>query len=187
MSNKSKREYLRAIAARYVSAAAEEKTLILDEFCAVCGYNRKYAIRLLNAPVTPPRAGIRAGRPPRYHTRQIRSVLQQLAIASNMVCSKRLKAMIPLWLPHVPTALAPDTIALLLQISPNHRSCPGAVASSSWENRTGHHQTRLAPAQAHPGQDRAVGRVPPRISGSRHRCPLRHIHGRIVRLHGQPR
>lgn len=118
MSNKSKREYLRAIAARYVSAAAEEKTLILDEFCAVCGYNRKYAIRLLNAPVTPPRAGIRAGRPPRYHTRQIRSVLQQLAIASNMVCSKRLKAMIPLWLPHVPTALAPDTIALLLQISP---------------------------------------------------------------------
>ena len=50
MCNKSRREYLQAITRRYVSAAVEEKTLIIDEFCAVCHDNSKYAIRLMNAP-----------------------------------------------------------------------------------------------------------------------------------------
>jgi len=118
MCNKSRRQYLKAIAPRYASASAEEKTAILDEFCAVCQYNRKYAIRLLNAPVVTPRTGHRVGRRPRYHTPEIRTFLQQLAVASNMVCFKRLKAMIPLWLPHFPNALNPNTVELLLQISP---------------------------------------------------------------------
>jgi ribosomal protein L33 len=32
---------------RYKRASRKEKTLILDEFCAACGYHRKHAIRLL--------------------------------------------------------------------------------------------------------------------------------------------
>ena len=48
MSNKSKREYLRSIRERYFKADHEGKKRILDEFCANCGYNRKYAIRLLH-------------------------------------------------------------------------------------------------------------------------------------------
>lgn len=41
------------------------KANILDEFCAVCGYNRKYAIRLLGwkKSTSPPR---RVGRKPKY-------------------------------------------------------------------------------------------------------------------------
>lgn len=48
MGSKSKREYLLAIRERYRKANRESKSLILSEFCQVCGYNRKYAIRILN-------------------------------------------------------------------------------------------------------------------------------------------
>jgi len=47
MARKSKNEYLRAIWDRYQRAGRRYKSKILDEFCAVCGYTRKYAIGLL--------------------------------------------------------------------------------------------------------------------------------------------
>ena len=48
MSGKSKWDYLKAIYGRYRKASRAVRSRILDEFCQVCGYNRKYAIRLLN-------------------------------------------------------------------------------------------------------------------------------------------
>ncbi|MFC2088049.1 integrase, partial [Calditrichota bacterium] len=48
MSNTSRSEYLLSIKHRYLNASKIEKNKILDEFCSICGYNRKYAIRLLN-------------------------------------------------------------------------------------------------------------------------------------------
>ena len=51
MSNKSKAEYLNEIFARYHQSSKEEKKIILDEFCKVCGYHRKYAIKLLREQV----------------------------------------------------------------------------------------------------------------------------------------
>ena len=50
MGTKSKWEYFRAIYQRYRKASLSVKTQILEEFCHVCGYNRKYAIAKLNAP-----------------------------------------------------------------------------------------------------------------------------------------
>jgi hypothetical protein len=50
MRAQSKYEYLTAIRERYQRASKHDKTMILDECCIVCGYHRKYAIRLLNAP-----------------------------------------------------------------------------------------------------------------------------------------
>ena len=50
MSRKSRWEYFRAVYARYRQAERRQKQVILDEFCANTGYNRKYAIRLLNGP-----------------------------------------------------------------------------------------------------------------------------------------
>ena len=47
MSPRSKKEYIEAIFLRYKKAPYKEKTIILDEFCATCGYHRKHAIRLL--------------------------------------------------------------------------------------------------------------------------------------------
>src|SRR5579883_908329 len=63
MSIASRRDYLQKIYPRYREASREEKRGIVDEFCANCGYNRKYAIRLLNG--APP-----GGRPTGKRRRQ---------------------------------------------------------------------------------------------------------------------
>lgn len=59
---RSRLDYLEAIRSRYRRAAKEAKSHILDEFCETCGYNRKYAIRLLGKPRKKP-AGAPAPRP----------------------------------------------------------------------------------------------------------------------------
>ncbi len=119
MSNASKRQYMETIRNRYQAGPKGVKTMILAEFCRVCGYNRKYAIRLLNAR---PSSGTgdgkhRAGRKPIYRQPEVIEFLKRLWIASNLACSKRLKAMIPLWLPHDSSGLSNQTKALLVTIS----------------------------------------------------------------------
>ena len=49
MGRKIRWEYVRTIYERY-RGGAEGKKVILSESCANTGYNRKYAIRLLNGP-----------------------------------------------------------------------------------------------------------------------------------------
>ena len=48
MGKHEKKAYLQHIKPRYKKASKAEKQRILDEFCAVCCYHRKYAIRALN-------------------------------------------------------------------------------------------------------------------------------------------
>src|SRR5229473_1347769 len=55
MKRSSRKDYLRRIYPRYRQASPLQKRRILDEFCANCGYHRKYAIRLLNGPPPGPR------------------------------------------------------------------------------------------------------------------------------------
>jgi hypothetical protein len=100
MSNVAKREYLQAIRPRYLAGSKFLKRAILDEFCRVCNYNRKYAIRLLRASPRATQRVSRAGRRTIYSDPALITFLKRLWIASNLACSKRLKAMIPLWLPH---------------------------------------------------------------------------------------
>ncbi len=45
MGGKSRWDYLKAIYSRYKKVSKALRARILDEFCQVCGYNRKYAIR----------------------------------------------------------------------------------------------------------------------------------------------
>lgn len=99
MGRKSRREYLRKIKARYRKARKTEKKTILDEFCNVCGYHRKYAIELLNRPDDLIKIIRRKGPKPTYADQNISGTLKQLWIRSGYLCSKRLKAALPLWLP----------------------------------------------------------------------------------------
>ena len=99
MSKTSKREYIDAIRERYRMASKRSKQRILDEVCQVCDYNRKYAIRLLNAQSACRRSQRRPGRAPQYTHPDIVRFLKRLWKASNLACGKRLKAMIALWLP----------------------------------------------------------------------------------------
>jgi len=118
MSQKSKHEYLVSIRDRYQRVGRRFKSKILDEFCAVCGYGRKYAIQLLNR-----KPGARRKRrgPKRKYDAAVRAPLQALWLLSEQMCSKRLKAALPIWLPFYEQAhgpLAPTVRKKLLRISP---------------------------------------------------------------------
>jgi len=118
MSGKAKREYLRAIRGRYRRAGRREKSRILDEFCAVCGFGRKHAIRLLNRPAG--RARKRPGPKPVYGQEVLR-VIKTIWLAAEQMCSKRLKAALPLWLPYYEQrygCLEPEIRDKVLRISP---------------------------------------------------------------------
>ena len=79
MTPRSKRDYVEAIFLRYKKASRKEKTTILDQFCTLCGYHRKHAIRLLRGfkRFTTPKATKR-GRPSLYHTNDILNPLMPL-------------------------------------------------------------------------------------------------------------
>lgn len=101
MGKQERRAYLQAISKRYCRSDKTNKQKILDEFCAVCGYARKYAIRLLNrkqdSPSLPRK---RPGAKQKYHTSSLMEPLRRIWFASDQLCGKRLKAALPLWLPH---------------------------------------------------------------------------------------
>ena len=118
MSNQAKKEYLFELRKRYFSSTKAEKQIMLDEFCKICGYNRKYAIRLIKCNQSKCKKSKRTGRPTKYHQPDIITFLKHLWISSNLVCSKRLKVMIPLWLPFYDQPLTEQTKNLLLSISP---------------------------------------------------------------------
>ena len=122
MSPRSKKEYVETIFLRYKQATREQKTLILDEFCATSGYHRKHAIRLLRnyKRFQKPKPKKR-GRAPLYAQPPILKVLKKIWLGANLPCSKRLKAIIPLWLPGYVQSfgnLPPNTAQALLKISP---------------------------------------------------------------------
>ena len=103
MSQKAKSEYLREIKPGYKRADKTEKQNILNEFCQICGYNRKYAVRLLNKKEeqnSKKKKSKKPGRPGSCSNPVILHFLKILLRSTNMICSKRLQAVIPLWLPH---------------------------------------------------------------------------------------
>jgi hypothetical protein len=121
MSIKAKFEYLLAIRDRYQTASKQEKKIILDEFSTACGYHRKYANRRLTAKSIAPlsKSLSRRGRKKNYHDPLLVDVLHDLWIATNLPCSKRLKAIIPLWLPYYQSySLSEEVHQQLLTISP---------------------------------------------------------------------
>ncbi len=98
MSLSAKREILARIHGRYRRAGRLHKQRILDEFCATCGYHRKSALRLLHRPLALPNARRRPGPKPTYDPVQLLPVLKGIWLASDQLCSKRLKAALPEWL-----------------------------------------------------------------------------------------
>jgi len=120
MSGKSRWDYLKAIYIRYKKVSKPLRARILDEFCQVCRYNRKYAIRLLNGPAPQkPKATPPTGRRPTYGAKVIWS-LTAIWEAAGYPCSVRLKALLPLWLPWAikRMAISAQVQKQLLTISP---------------------------------------------------------------------
>src|SRR3984885_3389397 len=93
----ARREITAAVVDRYRLAGRADKGRILDELCAVTGWHRKHAVRALaiRVAISP------GGRPQRRSTygATIRDALVALWEASDRICGKRLKVMIPTLLP----------------------------------------------------------------------------------------
>jgi hypothetical protein len=120
MGGRSKWEYFREIFGRYRGGSRQEKGKILEEFCRVCGYNRKYAIRKLSGlpPGRKPRVRRRGVRGPHYGS-QVISILRGVWEAAGYPWSVRLKAMVPLWMPWIRRHFrpSPEVERQLLSIS----------------------------------------------------------------------
>jgi len=100
MSPQSKKEYRKTLGLRYQKASRKQKSQILDEICANLGFNRKYAIRWLRN-WKPPRCREPKNKPgpkPRYQHPDFLDALKEIWIATNLICSKRLKEAIPDWI-----------------------------------------------------------------------------------------
>ena len=86
MGKRERRAYLEAIRARYRCASKAGKTAILDEFCAVCGYHRKYALRLLGSRKRGNTAARKPGPASRYDTPELVEALRAIWMASDQLC-----------------------------------------------------------------------------------------------------
>lgn len=113
MSTEVQRQYLDKIKERYEKATKRQKTLILDEFCKVCELTRKHAIKLLNEQPRslPPKSG-----PKPTYGLEIENHLVKIWRAMSRRCSKKMVAVMPLWLEYY-YGITPDERRLLLKIS----------------------------------------------------------------------
>lgn len=100
MSPRARMEYLESIVIRYKKSAKKKKSITLNEFCAAAGYNRKYAIFLIYTfkRFSKPKHKKR-GRHSTYNYPEVLEPLRKIWLAANLACSKRLKAILPAWLP----------------------------------------------------------------------------------------
>lgn len=97
ISTRARQELIHAISERYRAGSKARKQHILDEFVALTTYHRKHAIRILGAS---PSSVVEAKRPrSRVYDEAVRQALVVLWEASDRVCGKRLKPLLPVLLP----------------------------------------------------------------------------------------
>jgi hypothetical protein len=94
VSNATRQDLLQAVRDRYRAGTKSDKVRILDEFIAVTGYHRKHVIRLFR--VGPVMSS--ASRQPRLalYDHAVREAVIVLWEASDRVCGKRLKPLVPI-------------------------------------------------------------------------------------------
>jgi len=120
ISVKARQELVKAIRERYVVSSSSDKPRILDELVALTGYHRKHAIRVLRLTTS---ESVPKPRPPRsrVYDEAVREALVVLWEASDRICGKRLKAVLPILLPalerHGDVKLGEDVRRRLLTVS----------------------------------------------------------------------
>ena len=105
MSAISRREVLKQARPRYGGRGKAGRSRLLDEICSLCGYERKYASKLLSGrrPIVG-ESGRRRGGSQRIYAAVEREVIKAIWLSAEQPCGKRLKAALPLWLPFMRSA-----------------------------------------------------------------------------------
>ena len=157
MSPEGRRELVAAVTERYRRSTPAERGRILDEFVALTGYHRKHAIRVLNGESAMP--AVRRGRRSVYDE-AVTEGLVVLWEASDRVCGKRLKALLPTLVPalerHGHLTLDPRVRGQLMTVSAatiDRRLAPARAVTAGQRRRR------------RSGGDRVRGRVPVRTFG----------------------
>jgi len=88
-------ELVRTLRARYQASRSRTKKQILKEFVAVTGYNKKYALHLLNAPEVSTPAGPRRRRRTPLYDEAAKKALVEVWEVLDRSCGKILKAAMP--------------------------------------------------------------------------------------------
>lgn len=97
MSQEVKENWLPKVRTRYEKRSREGKSRMLDELCEDHGYERKYAIKLLNGSLPEPSGRPRSGPVPQYEI--IEPIARQMWLAAEQPCGKRLMPILRQWLP----------------------------------------------------------------------------------------
>src|SRR3954464_9461823 len=116
MSQQAIQEYIELMRKRYREAGKFKKSWILDQVCEVCEFTRDHARKVLTG-----RSRNRKKRPgPQSEYGPLfRKHLFQLWNKMNFMCSKRMKAALPMWLPHYHAVDCVEEIRKqLLRVSP---------------------------------------------------------------------
>jgi hypothetical protein len=104
-----------ALLRRYKRSNRKQKSRLLDELCDLHHYNRKYLLQVFNHLTG--KQYLRRGRKRIYEEKELVEPLKYIWLATDQMCSKRLKAAMPLWLPHYEN-VSEEVRKQLLTISP---------------------------------------------------------------------
>jgi len=95
MSLNSRRELVVNVRLKYKVASWSDKNKILDGFIAATGYQRKYAISLLNRTDNSKQKARKSKPRPPYYDQDVKNALEAIWQVANRICSKRLVPFIP--------------------------------------------------------------------------------------------
>jgi IS30 family transposase len=96
MSINAKKELLAALQIKYTIAQTRaEKTKIIDSLISIAGYERKYAIHLLNKKLINSSLVVKQIYSPTKYDQSVKLALITIWYAANQICSKRLKPFLP--------------------------------------------------------------------------------------------
>ena len=151
MSQKSLAEYIQRVRNRYERMKGKlARSRLLDEFCAVSGLERKYALKVLRGRRRSGRGPGRGGAPRRYEGKVV-EVLRHCWCQMEQPCGKRMKGMLPLWVGHLEerdldvrqqvlavSAATIDRLLVSVKVGGERsRWCPGATRRSRRWSRSG--------------------------------------------------
>jgi hypothetical protein len=122
MSKETLDEYIPRVRERYSRLTGKRaRSRLLDDFCAVSGYGRKHAIKVLRGQKRSGKGPGRGGAPTLYGE-EVGAVLKHCWLHMEQPCGKRMAGMLPLWLAHLQEIggkqINSATRARLLKISP---------------------------------------------------------------------